>query len=124
MDPLGELQLQVMQVVWRLGEATVAQVHQALSAERKIAYTTVLTTMQALERRGMLDHETAGKAYLYRPLVDQDEYTEASVDKLVGDLFDGREERLLCHLLGAKRVSRSDLAAVRRMIAKSRGGKS
>ena len=49
MDPLGELQLQVMQVVWRLGEATVAHVHEALSAERKIAYTTVLTTMQALE---------------------------------------------------------------------------
>ena len=64
-DPLGDLQLQVMEVVWRLGQATVAEAHQAIAAQRKIAYTTVLTTMRALERRGMLSHETVGKAYRY-----------------------------------------------------------
>ena len=120
-DPLGELQLQVMDVIWRMGQATVAQVHEAISAGRKIAYTTVLTTMRALERRGMVTHETVGKAYRYTPAVSRDQYTDASVDKLVGDLFDGRQERLLCHLLGAERVTRADLKAIRCVIGASEG---
>ena len=110
-----------MDVVGRKGRATVAQVHEAISAQRKIAYTTVLTTMRALERRGMVTHETVGKAYRYTPAVSRDQYTDASVDKLVGDLFDGRQERLLCHLLGAQRVTRADLKAIRRVIRASEG---
>ena len=71
MDPLGDLQFQVMEVVWRLSAATVADVHRVLAARREIAYTTVLTTMRALERRGMLTHETVGKAYRYSPAVSR-----------------------------------------------------
>jgi len=115
-EPLGELQLQVMEVVWRLGRATVADVHAALSADRKIAYTTVLTTMRSLERRGMLTHETVGKAYRYEPAVSRQTYTDASVGKLVTDLFEGRQDKLLCHLLGAERISRGELARIRRAL--------
>jgi predicted transcriptional regulator len=121
-EALGDLQLQVMEVVWRLGRATVAEVHEAIGAERKIAYTTVLTTMRALERRGMLTHQAVGKAYRYRPLVSREAYTSATVDKLVGDLFDGRQEKLLCHLLGAERVRPGDLKAIRRLLQKDAAG--
>ena len=120
-DSLGDLQLQVMEVVWRLGRATVAEVHEALSAHRKIAYTTVLTTMRALERRGMLTHEAVGKAYLYQPAVSREQYTRASVGKLVDDLFGGRSEKLLCHLLGAERISRGELARIRRIVGEDDG---
>jgi len=122
-DPLGELQLRVMEAVWRRGEATVAEVHEDLSAERKIAYTTVLTTTRALERRGMVTHETIGKAYRYAPAVSRDQYTAASVDKLVGDLFDGRQEQLLCHLLGADRISRGELKAIRGLVRRGEEAK-
>jgi len=115
-EPLGDLQLQVMEEVWRLGKATVAAVHEALSAQRKIAYTTVLTTLRALERRGMVTHEAAGKAYLYRPAVSREQYTNASVGKLVDDLFGGRREQLLCHLLGAERIGRTELTRIRRIV--------
>jgi len=122
-DALGELQLQVMEVVWRLGRATVAEAHQAIAAERKIAYTTVLTTMRALERRGMLSHETVGKAYRYAPVVSREEYTRTRVNQLVGDLFEGRQEKLLCHLLGADRLSRGDVRSIRRLLQKPEGAK-
>ena len=122
-EPLGDLQLQVMAVVWRAGRATVADVHQALAAKRKIAYTTVLTTMRGLERRGMLTHEQVGKAYLYQPIVSRDCYTAASVGKLVDDLFGGREEHLLCHLLGAERIKAGDLSRIRRTLTgRGKGG--
>lgn len=117
MESLGDLQLQVMEEVWRLGEATVADVHEALAGQRKLAYTTVLTTMRALERRGMLTHEAVGKAYLYKPAVSREQYTNASVGRLVDDLFGGRKDKLLCHLLGAERISRGELARIRRIIA-------
>ncbi len=119
--PLGDLQLQVMEVVWRRGDATVADIHRELLTERPIAYTTVLTTLQALERRGMVTHETVGKAYLYAPVVTRGDYADASVDKLVGDLFGGRPEELLCHLLGAPRVSKADLKAIKDLVRKGEG---
>jgi len=115
-DGLGELQLQVMEVIWRLGQATVAEVHEALSADRKIAYTTVLTTMRALERRGMVTHETVGKAYRYEPAVSREKYAQVSVGRLVDDLFDGSRQKLLCHLLGTERISRKEMDRIRRMI--------
>ena len=121
-EPLGELQLKVMNVIWDKGRATVGEVHEEISASRKIAYTTVLTTTQALERRGMVTHDTVGKAYRYSPAVSREQYTDASVNRLVGDLFDGRQERLLCHLLGADRVSRADARAIRDLIRRSEGG--
>ena len=123
MDTLGDLQLAVMEVVWRMGKATVAEVHAALAAERTIAYTTALTTMRALERRGMLRHEMVGKAFRYEPAVSRDDYTHASVDKLVGDLFGGRREQLLCHLLGDERIGRDDLDRIRRALGKEEGRK-
>lgn len=115
-DGLGELQLQVMEVVWRLGRVTVAEVHEALSSRRKIAYTTVLTTMRALERRGMVTHETVGKAYRYEPAVSRQHYTTASVGRLIDDLFEGSRQKLLCHLLGARRIGRKDLDKIRCII--------
>ena len=107
-ERLGQLQLQAMEEVWRLGRATVAQVHEALAESRKIAYTTVLTTMRALERRGVVRHEQVGKAYVYEPLVSRENYAASSVHRLVDDLFDGSREKLLCHLLGADRADWSD----------------
>ena len=121
--PLGDLQLQVMEVVWQLEQATVADVHRMISAGREIAYTTVLTTMRALERRGMLSHDTVGKAFRYRPAVTRRQYTDASVNKLVGDLFGGRQDKLLCHLLGTDRVNQAELKNIRRLIRKSEGKK-
>ena len=121
MKSLGELQLQVMQAVWGLEQATVSDVHQALSARRKIAYTTVMTTMRSLERRGLLRHEAAGKAFLYKPAVSRQDYAARSVGHLVEAFFGGQEERLLCHLLGAESVSKADVGKIKKMLSEGQG---
>ena len=122
-EPLGDLQLQVMEVIWRKGRASVADVHAELSARRKIAYTTVLTTLRALERRGMVAHEQVGKAYVYEPAVNRRSYAAASVDKLVDDLFAGRKEQLLSHLLGAERIGPGQLKEIRRLLGRRAANK-
>lgn len=122
-EPLGDLQLQVMEIIWRRGRASVADVHAELAGRRKIAYTTVLTTLRALERRGMVVHEQVGKAYVYQPAVDRPSYAAATVEKLVDDLFAGQKEQLLCHLLGKERIGPGELEEIRRLLAagKTRG---
>ena len=84
---IGELQLKVMEVIWELGDATVAEVHEALGAERSLAYTTVLSTLRGLERRGYLAHTKEGKAHRFHARVSREEHTQTTVDSLVSMLY-------------------------------------
>jgi predicted transcriptional regulator len=113
---LGDLQLEVMQVVWGLADATVAEVHERLQAERPIAYTTVLSTMRALERRGFLAHTREGKAHRFHATVTADGYASARVEELIARHFGGRPEKLLSHLLGGEEVRPRDLRRIRKLL--------
>lgn len=116
METLGQLQQSVMDEVWRMGRATVADVHASLSLRRKIAYTTVLTTMRNLERRGMLTHQAVGKAFLYQPVMARDQYTGGALQGFVERVFGGQPEQLLCHLLGTERLTSADLERLKKMV--------
>lgn len=115
-EALGQLQQEVMDEVWLLGDATVADIHERLARRRKIAYTTVLTTMRNLERRGMLSHEQRGKAFLYRPTMARDEYAAGTIRSFVDRVFGGKPEELLCHLLGAPRIDRQDVERLKKLV--------
>ncbi len=116
-EALGQLQQEVMDEVWDLEQATVADVHQRISRRRKIAYTTVLTTMRNLEKRGMLSHKQKGKAFLYRPTMEREQYAAGTVEEFVGRVFGGKPEELLCHLLGAEGdLDKADLDRLRKMV--------
>jgi len=78
-DSLGELQRAVMEVVWETGEASVHDVRAKLERRKKLAYTTVLTVMQKLEKAGWLDHRTQGNRYIYVPTRSRDEAGAGSV---------------------------------------------
>jgi BlaI family transcriptional regulator, penicillinase repressor len=109
-------QLEIMKVVWRLGDATVRDVYEALRAQRPIAYTTVMTTMKTMEARGHLRKRVDGRAFVYQAVEPQD----SSLRKIVGDfldrVFNGSTEPLLAHLVEEKRLSQRDLDKVARMI--------
>ena len=76
MPALGDLEVQVMRRIWaRRGPVTVRDVLGDLQADRDIAYTTVMTVMGNLERKGWLRRHTEGRAYRYEPLVSAEEYS-------------------------------------------------
>jgi predicted transcriptional regulator len=90
MPALGDLEVQVMRRIWaRRGQVTVREVLGDLQAERDIAYTTVMTVMGNLEKKGWLRRHAEGRAYRYEPLVSAEEYSaglmrqalEASIDR-------------------------------------------
>jgi predicted transcriptional regulator len=110
-----------MDEVWQLGQATVADVHERLGKRRTIAYTTVLTTMRNLEKRGMLSHTQRGKAYVYRPTMKRAEYAAGTVKDFVARVFGGQPEKLMAHLLGSDEVEGEDLKRLREMIESAQG---
>ncbi|MHC4354920.1 MAG: BlaI/MecI/CopY family transcriptional regulator, partial [Planctomycetota bacterium] len=89
LDDLGELQRAVIEVVWERGEASVHQVRAKLSRRKKLAYTTVLTAMQKLEKAGWLRHRSEGKVYIYAPTRTREEAGARSVRKFLDRIFDG-----------------------------------
>lgn len=84
---LGELELAVMEAVWRRGQATVRDVHEDLAAERSIAYTTVMTVMTRLARKGLLEKRREGAAFVYEAPLSADELLRSSVRDLLSGLL-------------------------------------
>ena len=95
---LGPLEQDVMDVVWRLGDTTVRDVHNRLAADRTIAYTTVMTTMSRLASKGMLVRDTAGLAHRYRPAMSRDHYARSAVGNVMSWLFERYPEPAAAYL--------------------------
>ena len=94
----GELESVVMDTVWSATErVSVRQVREAIAAEREIAYTTVMTTMDNLHRKGWLDRERHGKAYLYWPTLTREEYSAGQMRAALH--AGGRTEEVLARFI-------------------------
>ena len=94
----GELEAVVMDRLWDRGAAaTVRQVFDELAQERSIAYTTVMSTMDNLHRKGWLERERVGKAFSYWPVLTREQHTA----RLMRDAFDdgGRSDLVLTHFI-------------------------
>ena len=121
---LSELQLAVMRVLWQRNKAAVAEVQEALKAERDLALTTVATVLTRLEKAGLVSHRASGRHYLYRPLVSEEEVRRSMVSVLAERLFEGDVAALVSHLVNAREIEPGDLARVKQLIeAKEREGK-
>jgi predicted transcriptional regulator len=95
---LGPLEQDVMDVVWRLGDATVRDVHDVLASSRRIAYTTVMTTMTRLATKGLLQRDTAGLAHRYRPAVSRERYARSAVGDVLSWLLERYPEPAVAYL--------------------------
>ena len=109
-------QLDIMKIVWRLGEATVRDVYEDLRKKRTIAYTTVMTTMKTMEARGHLKKRVEGRTFIYAPVVDEKKMLRRVVSDFIDRVFNGSTEPLLAHLVEEQRLSEKDLEEIRRMI--------
>ena len=118
-SPVGELQLAILRVLWQSGEATAADVHAALVAERGLAPTTIATMLKKMEGRGLVTHREEGRRFIYRPLVTEETLTRSMVSDLTERLFGGRASELVSHLLQEHEIDRSELAELERLIARA-----
>ena len=108
-----------MKIVWRLGSATVRDVYETLRAQRKIAYTTVMTMMKILEKKKYLKKRVKVRAYVYQPARPKDQVIKSMVQEFVNRVFNGSAEPLLVHLVKDRHLSEKDIQTIARMIRES-----
>ncbi len=107
-------ELDVMNVLWEHGAATVAEVRETLHDE--LAYTTVLTILRTLEEKGYVRHEEAGRAHRYAPAVERRAAEKSALGKMLRKLFQGSPELLLTQLVSDRKLTEDDLKRMRRLI--------
>jgi BlaI family transcriptional regulator, penicillinase repressor len=115
-QPLTELQIAVLRLLWERGEASVAEIWEALYPERKLAQTTVATIVSRLQCRGILTRRTRDRQFVYKTLLTEADVQHSMVSELTERLFAGDVTALMSHLLSARDMSPGDLARVRQMI--------
>ena len=120
LDHFGELQRAVIEVVWELGEASVRQVWKRLCRKKELAYTTVLTSMQRLERAGWLRHRVEGKKNVYLPTRTRAQAGAKSVRKFVQGMFNGNALLLFRQLVEQGELSDKELQELQQLINKKR----
>jgi predicted transcriptional regulator len=120
---LTGLQIAIMRVLWDRGQATVAEICEALRAERGLALTTVATLLTRLEKRGVVSHETRARQFIYRPLVTEADVRHSMVRELTEKLFDGDVAAMMSHLLTERQISPGDLDRLRAMLEERTAGK-
>ena len=98
------LELECLKALWRLGEGNVKDVRQVISEQRNLAYTTVMTVLDRLVRKGGAARHKQGRSFIYTPVFSRDRLRRAAVLELVESFFDGSERDLLAYLTGAPPV--------------------
>ena len=114
---LTDLQLLLMQEVWKRGTASVTTVHDALLERTGLAKKTVGTMMARLEKQGFLAHYADGREFIYEPTVTRVDVGRAKMRNALDGLFGGSLPALVSHALDSKDVSRGDVERVRALIA-------
>ena len=114
---LGDLQLRIMRVLWRFGPLGVGEVREKLEGD-DLAYTTVATMLRKMEDRGLVDHETEDRKFIYAAAVAEQDVTRSMADDLVDRLFEGSLAQTVSHLLQTRDVAPNELAELEAIIRK------
>lgn len=92
------LELECLKVLWNLGEGSVKDVRGGLTANRHLAYTTVMTVLDRLARKGGVARRKVGRSFLYAPVLSRDGVRRLAIRDLVDCFFGGSEDELLAYL--------------------------
>lgn len=119
-EKLTGLELQIMQVIWRLGPSNVGAVQEGL--EQRLAYTTVQTMLNILQKKGKLKRRLRGRAFEYIAVVTEAKASSHAVRDLVDRMFGGSSEELVMSLIKSKQIDAKKIAELSRRVEEEGGG--
>ena len=120
-NPLTKLELQIMQVIWRDGAGTVAEVQRALGQD--LAYTTVQTMLNILTRKRKLKRELRGRAFVYKPTVTHAKASMQAARDLIDRMFGGSSEELVMSLIKSRQLDPDKIAELTRRLEEEEEGR-
>lgn len=115
-NTLTEAELRLMKILWRRGESAVTDLVAAMPEGEPLAYNSVLTTIRILEQKGYVAHRQEGRAFVYRPIVAEQEASRSEVKHVLSRFFGNSRERLLLTLLGDGEISQDELERLKAAI--------
>jgi predicted transcriptional regulator len=115
-NTLTEAELRLMRILWRRGESAVNDLVAAMPEGEELAYNSVLTTIRILEQKGYVDHRQEGRAFIYRPIVAEQEASRSEVKHVLSRFFGNSREQLLLTLIGDGEISRDELERLKAAI--------
>ncbi len=113
---LTETELELMKILWKLGEGSVTQVLEHLAPARKLAYTSVSTILRILEQKNILVTRKEGKGHVYIPNLKKEEYEKKAVKHVVEKVFQGEPSLLVKQLLDASQLSTHEIEEIKKLI--------
>ena len=118
-NTLTEAELRLMKILWRRGESAVTDLVAAMPDGETLAYNSVLTTIRILEQKGYVEHRQEGRAFVYRPCIEELEASRSEVRHVLSRFFGNSRERLLLSLLGDGELTPEELHRLKELIRES-----
>ncbi len=112
---LTQRELDIMSVLWALGEATVTEVRDRVDPE--LAYTSISSMIRTLELKGYVSHRRGeGKTHIYYPVIDAETAGESTLSRVLDKIYGGSPIKMLAHLMEQRKLSAADLARMRALL--------
>jgi len=120
--PPTDRELEALKVLWDRGEATVREIADEINAAGRdpLAYTTVLSLLQVMDEKRLVDHRRRGKAYVYFPRVERQSTFRQLAGRFLDRVFDGALDEYLVHALDTKKLSAAEFDQLEAMLAEAR----
>ena len=117
---MGQVQLKIMQLLWKMKRATARELTEELMQSEPIAHSTVQTLLRQLEAKGSVAHEQDGRTFYFFPLVQEEKVKKSAARELLQNVFAGNVGGLVAYLLENEKISASELAEIRKLIDQKR----
>lgn len=116
---LTQRELDIMSVLWELGEATATEVRERI--DPSLAYTSVSTMIRTLEMKGFVSHRRGeGKTHVYFPVIDAQMAGETALGRVLDKIYGGSPIKLLAHLVEQRKLSDGELARMRDLLTRAK----
>lgn len=114
---LGPLEMEVLDVIWEMGQATSREIFEKMRERKRLGQSTVLTVLRRLSDRGILKRDAGGEVYVYSPVLPRYELGGRMVDDIVNRIFGGAVEPVIAHLIAKSEVKGLDVERLRQLQA-------
>lgn len=113
---LTPVELELMDILWRIGQGTVRDVMAHLPAKRNLAYTSVSTILRILEQKKILATKKLGRQHIYLPTLTKNVFASHSVKKIVNQVFSGNSVELVAYLMNKSNLSIDEITAIQKIL--------
>lgn len=112
-----EGEMEILQVIWKRGDCTVREVHEALD-KKDAGYTTTLKLMQIMHEKGLVARDTSSKTHVYRAAINQEKTQQQLLNRMIDNVFNGSAASLVMQALGNKTASKEEINLIKNYLNK------